>query len=79
MSNKKLGRGVAMVGAGMSKFGAFPEKNRNRTAIWVILLAIRYLFCIMIHHMLLSVIECLHSDSQWDFFRFVAFPLLPHL
>ena len=27
MSNKKLGRGVAMVGAGMSKFGAFPEKT----------------------------------------------------
>jgi len=24
---KKLGRGVAMVGAGMSKFGAFPEKS----------------------------------------------------
>ena len=27
MSNKKLGRGVALVGAGMSKFGAFREKN----------------------------------------------------
>jgi acetyl-CoA C-acetyltransferase len=27
MSNKKLGRGVALVGAGMSKFGAFPEKS----------------------------------------------------
>lgn len=26
MSNKKLGRGVAVVGAGMSKFGAFPGK-----------------------------------------------------
>jgi acetyl-CoA C-acetyltransferase len=25
--NKKLGRGVALVGAGMSKFGAFPEKS----------------------------------------------------
>ncbi len=24
---KNLGRGVAMVGAGMSKFGAFAEKN----------------------------------------------------
>lgn len=27
MSNKKLGRGVAVVGAGMSKFGAFPDKS----------------------------------------------------
>ncbi|MEJ2598941.1 MAG: beta-ketoacyl synthase N-terminal-like domain-containing protein [Anaerolineales bacterium] len=27
MGNKKLGRGVALVGAGMSKFGAFPEKS----------------------------------------------------
>jgi acetyl-CoA C-acetyltransferase len=27
MSNKRLGRGVALVGAGMSKFGAFPEKS----------------------------------------------------
>jgi acetyl-CoA C-acetyltransferase len=27
MSNKKLGRGVALVGAGMSRFGAFPEKS----------------------------------------------------
>jgi acetyl-CoA acetyltransferase len=27
MSNKKLGRGVAIVGAGMSKFGAFPDKS----------------------------------------------------
>jgi acetyl-CoA C-acetyltransferase len=27
MSNRKLGRGVAIVGAGMSKFGAFPDKN----------------------------------------------------
>lgn len=27
MSKKKLGRGVALVGAGMSKFGAFREKN----------------------------------------------------
>ncbi len=27
MSNKKLGRGVALVGAGMSKFGAFREKS----------------------------------------------------
>jgi len=27
MSNKKLGRGVALIGAGMSKFGAFPEKS----------------------------------------------------
>jgi acetyl-CoA C-acetyltransferase len=25
--SKKLGRGVALVGAGMSKFGAFPEKS----------------------------------------------------
>jgi acetyl-CoA acetyltransferase len=27
MSTKKLGRGVALVGAGMSKFGAFPDKS----------------------------------------------------
>ncbi len=27
MSNKKLNRGVAVVGAGMSKFGAFPDKS----------------------------------------------------
>lgn len=27
MSNRKIGRGVALVGAGMSKFGAFPEKS----------------------------------------------------
>ncbi|GAB4471268.1 MAG: thiolase domain-containing protein [Anaerolineae bacterium] len=27
MAVRKLGRGVAMVGAGISKFGAFPEKN----------------------------------------------------
>jgi len=27
MVNRKLGRGVALVGAGMSKFGAFPGKN----------------------------------------------------
>jgi acetyl-CoA C-acetyltransferase len=27
MTNKKLGRGVALVGAGMSKFGAFPDKS----------------------------------------------------
>lgn len=27
MSKKRLGRGVALVGAGMSKFGAFPEKS----------------------------------------------------
>ena len=27
MSNKKLGRGVTVVGAGMSKFGAFKEKS----------------------------------------------------
>ena len=27
MAVRKLGRGVAIVGAGMSKFGAFPEKN----------------------------------------------------
>jgi acetyl-CoA C-acetyltransferase len=27
MTSKKLGRGVALVGAGMSKFGAFPEKS----------------------------------------------------
>jgi acetyl-CoA C-acetyltransferase len=27
MASKKLGRGVAVVGAGMSKFGAFPEKS----------------------------------------------------
>jgi acetyl-CoA acetyltransferase len=27
MSARKLGRGVALVGAGMSKFGAFPDKN----------------------------------------------------
>jgi len=27
MTNRKLPRGVAMVGAGMSKFGAFPDKN----------------------------------------------------
>jgi acetyl-CoA C-acetyltransferase len=27
MSNKKLGRGVALVGAGMSKFGAFSDKS----------------------------------------------------
>jgi acetyl-CoA C-acetyltransferase len=27
MSNKKLGRGIALVGAGMSKFGAFREKS----------------------------------------------------
>lgn len=27
MRNKKLGRGVALVGAGMSKFGAFPDKS----------------------------------------------------
>ena len=27
MTNKKLGRGVAVVGAGMSKFGAFPGKT----------------------------------------------------
>jgi len=27
MSHKKLGRGIAVVGAGMSKFGAFAEKN----------------------------------------------------
>jgi acetyl-CoA C-acetyltransferase len=27
MANRKLGRGVAIVGAGMSKFGAFPDKT----------------------------------------------------
>ena len=27
MTRRKLGRGVAMVGAGMSRFGAFPEKT----------------------------------------------------
>lgn len=27
MSNRKLGRGVAIIGAGMSKFGAFPDKT----------------------------------------------------
>jgi len=27
MTGRKLLRGVAIVGAGMSKFGAFPEKN----------------------------------------------------
>src|SRR3990170_980329 len=27
MTSQKLGRGVALVGAGMSKFGAFPGKN----------------------------------------------------
>ena len=27
MTRKKLNRGVALVGAGMSKFGAFPEKS----------------------------------------------------
>ncbi len=27
MRNKKLGRRVAIVGAGMSKFGAFPDKT----------------------------------------------------
>lgn len=27
MASRKLGRGVAMVGAGMSKFGSFPEKE----------------------------------------------------
>jgi acetyl-CoA C-acetyltransferase len=27
MKNRKLGRGVAVVGAGMSQFGAFPEKT----------------------------------------------------
>jgi acetyl-CoA C-acetyltransferase len=27
MTNKKLGRGVALVGAGLSKFGSFPDKS----------------------------------------------------
>ena len=27
MTGRRLGRGVALVGAGMSKFGAFPGKN----------------------------------------------------
>ena len=27
MEKRKLGRGVAVVGAGMSKFGVFPDKS----------------------------------------------------